>query len=67
MNNITWESVMGDIRTLLAEYYQDNPPAEVMTVDDSDVIASNIEEYVDNLEAREVLEKVIQSKLYLEY
>lgn len=66
MNNITWESVMGDIRMLLAEYYEQHPPEETVTVDDSDVISDNIEEYVENLETQEVLEKVLEFNLYLE-
>lgn len=66
MNNITWGSVMGDIRMLLAEYYELHPPEETVTVDDADVISDNIEEYVGNLEPEEVLERVIEFKLYLE-
>jgi len=66
---ITWNKIMGDIRTLLTEYYQESTPVwmeeEVSTVDDADVIAENIAEYVKNMEAREVLEEVFDLKLYL--
>lgn len=66
MNNITWDNIMGDIRMLLAEYYELHPPEETVTIDDADVISGNIEKYVENLETEEVLEKVIEFKLYLE-
>ena len=66
MNNRTWDNIMGDIRMLLAEYYEVHPPEETVTIDDADVISDNIEKYVGNLETEEVLEKVIEFKLYLE-
>lgn len=66
MTTTNWDNIMGDIRTLLAEYYEVHPPEETVTVDDADTIADNIQEYVENLETEEVLEKVIEYKLYLE-
>jgi len=66
MNNITWDEIIGNIRILLAEYYEKNPPEETLTVDDADKISENIADYVGDLGSGEVLERALELKLYLE-
>jgi hypothetical protein len=68
---ITWNSVIEDIGLLLTEYYQENPEEisaknPELVVEDADKMMENIADYVSEMEAQELLERVIELKLYLE-
>ena len=46
-----------DIRGLVLDYYSENPPDSCVTIDDTDIIQGNVEDFINEFDDVEILEK----------